>query len=651
MNLIWLAVIPLAPLLASGLIYFLPSTTRRWASGLALGALTLSFFLSCMALRLVFNLTGPATVNFVWFPVGTEAMTLGLILDPLSAVMAVMVTLVSLLIFIYSTAYMEHDPGYGRFFGYLSLFVAGMLGIIVSNHLLLTFMCWELVGVASYLLIGFWFTKPAAAAAAKKAFITTRIADIGFLLGMIWLYRETNTLLFYAGGEGLLESALTSLALKASGWGSLSVAGAVALLIFCGAAGKSGQWPFHVWLPDAMEGPTPVSALIHAATMVAAGVFLVARLFDLFAVDPIALQVVGGVGLFTALLAATMALTEWDIKRILAFSTVSQLGFMMFGLAWGGPGVGMFHLLTHAFFKALLFLGAGSLIHGCHGEQDIRKMGGLAARMPLTAAAYALGTLALCGFPFTAGYYSKEEILEATYRHSPGLFAVAALTVFLTSFYMARQCCYVFGKTYRGEEEPHESPSVMTYPLILLSLFAVGAGYVGHRWGLVEWLTGRELEHGAFPLVTIASWIMALGGLTAGWWVYRLQTTQEPLEAKLGILWAGARARWGWDELYERTLGRSYQRLAVWVDVLELVQRVLVELGVLVVKLLGAKWGTVWDGRWLNEKFFDATCRDLRSGGASVSRMQSGFLPSYLRYLAAGAIALAILWKWIEGHG
>src|SRR5207244_1559222 len=334
-------------------------------------------------------------------------------------VLLVMVCLVCFLIFISSLGYMAHDENFSRFFCFLSLFAAAMLGVVISNNLLLFFICWELVGLTSYLLIGFWYHKPSAAAAAKKAFITTRIGDLAFLLGMVWLYSQAGTLLFYDHGEGCLEqSALTKMVAQSTSLG-MAVSTGIALLIFCGAIGKSGQVPLHVWLPDAMEGPTPVSALIHAATMVAAGVFLVARVYPLISQSAAALQVITWVGVITAVFAASIAVAQTDIKRILAYSTVSQLGFMMMGLGVGGVGVGIFHLITHAFFKALLFLGAGSVIHGCHEEQDVRRMGGLRKFMPATFATYAIGMMALSGFPiFFSGFWSKDAILHAAHARN-----------------------------------------------------------------------------------------------------------------------------------------------------------------------------------------------------------------------------------------
>ena len=407
-EILWL--IPAAPVVASGVIALLKQPRRKTAAALSIGSLSFSLLLSLIAFGHVLagwthGVAMRETVNFTWIQVGAGSVALGWVLDPLSAVMLVMVSFVGLLIFIYSIGYMEHDENYTRFFCFMSLFAGAMLGVVIANSLLLLFMFWELVGLTSYLLIGFWYQKPSAAAAAKKAFLTTRVGDIFFLLGIVWLFAQTGTLLFYNNGAGSLEAGALAALLSQPAALGLTAAGAIGLLIFAGAAGKSGQLPLHVWLPDAMEGPTPVSALIHAATMVAAGVYLIARVYPLMQAGALAggtttaLTVVTWVGASTAVFAALIAVAQNDIKRILAYSTVSQLGYMMAGLGMGGVAVGMFHLITHAFFKALLFMGAGSVIHGCHEEQDVRRMGGLKSDMPLTFATYGIGMLALCGFP------------------------------------------------------------------------------------------------------------------------------------------------------------------------------------------------------------------------------------------------------------
>ena len=418
-KILWL--IPAIPVLAAGFIALLKQGQRKVAATAAIGALGISLILSIAAFVEMLGNSARQVLNFPWLQFGTHWISLGWLLDPLAAIMLVMVSFVGLLIFIYSLGYMAEDENFTRFYCFLSLFAGAMLAVVIANSLLLLFMGWELVGLTSYLLIGFWFHKPEAAAAAKKAFIVTRVGDLGLLLGMVWLYGQTGTLLFYNHGAGCLEHGALVTLVAHTTVGGMAVATAIGLLIFMGAAGKSGQVPFHIWLPDAMEGPTPVSALIHAATMVAAGVYLIARVYPVMsdAATPgtisTALQVVAWIGAITAFFAACIAVAQDDIKRILAYSTVSQLGYMMLGLGVGGVAVGMFHLITHACFKALLFLGAGSVIHGLGGEQDIRKMGGLRKFMPITFVTYASAMLALCGFPLFAGFWSKDEILHAAH--------------------------------------------------------------------------------------------------------------------------------------------------------------------------------------------------------------------------------------------
>src|SRR5467141_4144598 len=475
---VWL--IPAAPFALSLAILCLPKEWRKSAAALAVTGQLLALALSILAFVPTLQAPGFRGVqNFSWFTFGEQTLRLGFVLDPLAAAMLVMIALVGLCIFVFSIGYMAEDKDFTRFFAYLSFFSGAMLGLVIANSLLLLFIFWELVGLASYLLIGFWIQKPSAAAAAKKAFITTRIDDMGLFLGMLWLYGRSGTLLFYDGGNGCLESA------------SLVILGAsatfIALLIFCGAVGKSGQFPLHVWLPDAMEGPTPVSALIHAATMVAAGVFLVARVYPLFsfgAIDGVtpSLIVVVSIGAITALMASLIALGQFDIKRILAYSTVSQLGLMMVSLGVGGVAAGIMHLLAHGFFKALLFLGAGSVIHGCHGEQDIRKMGGLRRLMPVTFMTYAIGMMALSGVPFFfSGGWTKEEILHATahWHASRWPFYLMLAGVILTALYMARQMIYVFfGNPRAASENADESPPAMTMPLIVLAICSIAFSVV-----------------------------------------------------------------------------------------------------------------------------------------------------------------------------
>ena len=667
---LWL--IPALPIVASGLIALIKQPKRKLAAWLAIGSLSCSLLLSFIAFGHVLagwmhGAVVRETVGFAWLHFGRTAVDLGWVLDPLAAIMLVMVTFVGLLIFIYSVGYMAHDENFTRFFCFMSLFAGAMLGVVISNSMLLLFMCWELVGLTSYLLIGFWYQKPSAAAAAKKAFITTRFGDIFFLLGIVWLFSQTGTLLLYNHGVGSLEGLpLANLLTQHAAFG-LTAAGAIGLLIFAGAAGKSGQLPLHVWLPDAMEGPTPVSALIHAATMVAAGVFLIARVYPLMQIgaqpggSTAALTVVTWIGAATAVFAALIAVAQNDIKRILAYSTISQLGYMMAGLGLGGVAVGMFHLITHAFFKALLFLGAGSVIHGCHEEQDIRRMGGLKADMPLTFITYAIGMLALCGFPLVfSGFWSKDGILEAAQHWSiaKGPFYLLAFGALLTAFYMTRQVCYVFFGYWRGNKVAHESPRVMTLPLVILAFFAIALGVIGTpAWPWFHaFLEGRAatfslhtlLEPGLLLLMTASSVIVILG-LILGWWIYGNESpspeAQDSLEEAVPWLWAGLRNRLYVDEFYGVTVIAFYAwwaRVADWLD-----RRVWGGIVALVAWLFGlwAQLNRLIDVHWVDGGF-DKTCEELSTGGGLLSRVENGRVQNYLRILAVAVVALAAILLW-----
>jgi NADH-quinone oxidoreductase subunit L len=695
---LWL--IPALPLGAAGLGALLKQRQRRFAALLAIGAMVFALALSCVAFVNALQHPGHGSaarqvVNFLWFQSGDPqlsgtALRLGWVLDPLAAVMLVMVSLVGLLIFIYSLGYMAHDDNFARFFCFLSLFASAMLGLVIANSLLLLFICWEIVGLTSYLLIGFWYHKPSAAAAAKKAFITTRVGDLALFLGMVWLYSQTGTLLFYDGGHGCLETtALARLVAQTTCFG-MAVSTGIALLIFCGAIGKSGQVPLHVWLPDAMEGPTPVSALIHAATMVAAGVFLVARVYPLMAAHPAgvatapgALQVVTWVGVITAVFAASIAVAQTDIKRILAYSTVSQLGFMMLGLGTGGVAVGMFHLITHAFFKALLFLGAGSVIHGCRDEQDIRQMGGLRKLMPLTFATYAVGMLALSGFPLVfSGFWSKDEILHSARGWStPMPFYLGIFAALLTAFYMTRQVCYVFLgslRSSRREEahnsdvppsksesphvgcyEAHESPPVMTIPLLVLAAFSVLLGFIGTpAWPWFQgFLNGRSesghlgalLEPQVLGVMALSS-VVVIAGLGLGWWLYgrlAVRSADQPdaLERFQPEVFELLRRKYFVDEIYEATIIRFNAwgaRACDWLDYWAW-NGVVQLLSLLVV-------GFAWLNRSLDEYVvnpgFDEGCRRLTKGGTLMSRLQGGQVQTYLRLIGVALAALVLFLIW-----
>lgn len=667
--------VPFLPLLAGGIIAFLPNRRGRIASKLAICALFVSCLIALAALccALTPGAEGEpfrlATPPIAWFTYGDVVLNVGLLLDPLSAAMAAMVTFVALWIFIYSIGYMEKEERFGRFFGFLSLFCGAMLLVVLANSLLLLFMAWELVGLASYMLIGFYFEKPSAAAAAQKAFITTRVGDMAFFLGMIWLYRQSGTLLFYDHGHGLLESGvLTSLA-GITTIGGLAVSSAAALLLLVGAMGKSGQVPLHTWLPDAMEGPTPVSALIHAATMVAAGVFLVARTHPIFAIGAdshglaIPLTAAAWIGGITALYAALVALAQTDIKRILAYSTVSQLGFMMVALGTGGVAAAMFHLIAHAFFKALLFLSAGSVIHGCHEEQDIRRMGGLRAAMPKTFIAYAIGMMALSGFPFVfSGFWSKEAILHSAsiWHGGHGPFLLAAAAALLTAFYMTRQALLVFFGEPRipGVHHPHESPAVMLVPLYVLAAGAVLLSLVGTPiwpW-FEEWIIGEKAVFNisainkpeVVHLIGLSLGIVTIG-VGASWAIYRKvsgnSSVPDPMQGKLGGLWSFLERAMGFDALYEKAIIGPLAFFAEAIDALE--RQVFVPImavGEFCIKRLG-RWTGVSDEAGLNGGF-DAMCSGLQHRAASASRSQVGRPQGYLRAIGLGMSVLLILYFW-----
>jgi len=667
---LWL--IPALPLVMAGMGALLRRDRRRLAASLAIGGMAV-----CCVLAGVAFLTSLSahpfreTWSFRWFDLGATAATsvsLGWVLDPLAAIMLVMVTLLSLLIFIYSVGYMEHDGNFTRFFCFMSLFAAAMLGIVIANSLLLLFICWELVGLSSYLLIGFWFEKPAAAAAAKKAFITTRVGDIGLLIGMLWLYSKSGTLLFYDHGHGCLEqSSLTHLAAVAT-FGGMALSTAISLLVFAGAMGKSGQFPLHVWLPDAMEGPTPVSALIHAATMVAAGVFLVARMYPLMSAgaDPAALHVVTWVGALTAVFAAAIAVAQNDIKRIIAYSTISQLGYMMMGLGVGGVAVGMFHLITHAFFKSLLFLGAGSVIHGCHGEQDIRKMGGLKKLMPWTFATYAVGMMALCGVPlFFSGFWSKDEILHAArdWNVSSAPFYLGLIGAFLTAFYMTRQVSWVFfGKPANstGSHTPaHESPAVMTIPLVILAAFAVLAGFLGTpAWPwFASYLNGEAVRFtpaalwaGAQLRLMLLSTLVVGAAFFVGWRIYAKVAAQssretDPLEKTLPALFRLLQNKFYIDEIYAATVIRLNTAFSICADWLDRVIWAGAVNAVSGLTVLCALFNRAIDELGINGGF-DFGCEGLRGAGGFLSWAQNGRVQRYLRIvgLAFSLLVLALIW-------
>jgi NADH-quinone oxidoreductase subunit L len=513
-QIIWF--IPLLPFIGFMAALLLGKRFGNIGAKLSTVILGVCILLSFYCVYLVYT-GGSFSVQMNWFVTARFSINFGMLADGLSAMMLVVVSIVSFLVHLYSIGYMHGDSRYGLFFVYLQLFSASMFGLVLADNYLQMYIFWELVGLCSYLLIGFWYEKQSVSDAAKKAFLTTRVGDVGMMLGILLLFLSTGTMAF---GEVFTK--------VANGGISPGILTAISILLFSGAVGKSAQFPLHVWLPDAMEGPTPVSALIHAATMVAAGVYLVGRSFPLFSASPQAMMVVAVVGAFTAIFAATIAVVQNDIKKILAYSTISQLGYMIFALGMGAYVAGLFHLMTHAFFKALLFLGAGSIIHAT-GTQDITEMGGLAKKMKTTTWTFVAGALSLSGFPLLAGFWSKDEILGFAFDTGQYvLFAVGAFTAFLTAFYMFRLVFVVFGgKQSHAAEHAHESPKTMTIPLVVLAVFAIIAGYIGAPFISKEISFGEFIKNGmhvkeaAFNFIPmIISVIVALSGILLAYLMY-----------------------------------------------------------------------------------------------------------------------------------
>jgi NADH-quinone oxidoreductase subunit L len=631
-TLIWL--IPLPPVLAFFIIILFTNRSKALSHTLAVGAAFLSWLGSMVVFYRAVTTEHlgehPFVSSIPWLATGDTYLWIGVQIDPLSAVTLFFVAWTVLMIFIYSVGYHnfgqpkgEHDrpglqphgatltdahghkhtvpsiePMYSRFFAFIGLFAFGMYTLVVSDNLLTLFVGWEIMGLCSYLLIGFWYGKPSARAAMIKAFITTRVGDVFMLLGIAYLYSMTGTLnyreIFYN------QEVLNHLAETPSYIVGLSAAGLIGILLFIGTIGKSAQWPLHVWLPDAMEGPTPVSAMIHAATMVSAGVYMVIRVYPLLSAGmehghltpPMIFM--ASIGAFTALFAATIAVAQNDIKRVLAYSTISQLGFMLAALGVGGYVAATFHLVTHAFFKALLFLGSGSVIHGVeHGvlhtgdhhvdPQDMRNMGGLRKKMPVTFWTFTIGGLALAGFPlFTAGFWSKDEIFADAFKHAPIAFTALALAALLTAFYTMRQITMTFLGKPRTKEAEHavESKWTMTLPLVILAFFSVTIGWSGipeefpavgdivPNW-FHEFVGGTLLVH---PEALVFSWtplltslVVSLGGLFLGYWVYKGFTASEkdPVEKVLGAtVYRWLKNKYYFDELYDKVFVKPAYWLA-----------------------------------------------------------------------------------------
>ena len=650
-DLIWL--IPLLPLAGALVLGVVGSRLPRGAVGLVgCGTVLASFVLSLGAVWELARFPQgerwfETDVLGTWMPLGSVGagrvleIPWGFALDPISAVMVLVVTGVGFLIHVYSVGYMAHERGVARFFSYLNLFMAMMLTLVLGNNMLVMFVGWEGVGLCSYLLIGFFYDKPfdertglTCADAGRKAFITNRIGDFAFLVGMLMLATSYGTLHFREISEAVTRTA--------AGHPALLVG--VGLLLFLGACGKSAQIPLYVWLPDAMAGPTPVSALIHAATMVTAGVYMVTRMSALYTAAPEAMAIVATVGALTAIFAATMGITATDIKKVLAYSTVSQLGYMFAAAGVGAYVAAMFHLMTHAFFKALLFLGAGSVIHGLAGQQDITRMGGMRRLMPVTFATFAVAALAISGIPGLSGFFSKDEILWGAWSAGhPVVWAVLALAAGVTAFYMFRLVFLVFSGSFRGtheeEHHAHESPPSMTVPLVILAVLSVAGGWIGipaaltggadinvlHHWlapALPGWhepeeAAGHHEASAELGLMGVAV-AVALAGIALAWTIYR---RREQLAARLaaasGPLYRMVRNLYWVDELYDAVVIRPFYRLS--------------------------HWSAMFD-RWIVDGFVSATGVTADLSGQVIKLFQTGYVRNYaLLFLAGVVIVLSYL--------
>jgi len=653
---LWL--IPVLPLAGAAINGFLGKKSSRTAvstialvfSGAAFAwALTVAWRLSSVTLpHQEFFVNNERLAH--WIRSGSFSADFAFYLDQLSLVMLLVVTGVGFLIHIYSVGYMWEDAGYYRFFSYLNLFMFFMLTLVLANNYLLMFIGWEGVGLASYLLIGFWFTKDSAASAGKKAFIVNRIGDFGFLIGLFLIIQRFGSLNFTE-----VFSKVQPYAAETAGAGLLT---AIGILLMVGACGKSAQIPLYVWLPDAMEGPTPVSALIHAATMVTAGVYMVARSHVIFERAPIALTVVAIIGTLTALFAATIGITQTDIKKVLAYSTVSQLGYMFMACGVGAFSAGIFHLMTHAFFKGLLFLGAGSVIHAVGGEQDMRKMGGLRSYIPWTTAVMGVATLAIAGIPPFAGFWSKDEILWKAFSSEHGswiFWLIGVITAFITSFYMFRLLFMTFAGDYRGAKvdehghashghghdghghgEPHESPAVMLIPLMILAVLSIFGGLVGIGNGFEHFLApvfgtgpeaataaGEPAGRGTEFLLMGVSILVALSGAVLAWILYVSSPyLPKKIAASLGSFYDAVLNKYYVDEIYAKLFVKP---------------------------LVDGSTSILWQG--VDRKVIDDTVNNAADGARHVSdevrHMQSGNLRSYAGWIAAGAAVVIAYMIWL----
>jgi len=638
---IW--IIPVLPIFGFIITFFFGKKFPKAASVFTTVILGACVLLSMMSIFIV-NSGGPFEITKNWYVTGKYSIAMGFAADGLTAMMLNVVSIVSFLVHLYSIGYMHNDSRFWMFFLYLQLFSASMFGLVLSNNYLQLYIFWELVGLCSYLLIGFWYEKKSAADAAKKAFLTTKIGDAGMLIGIFLLFFNTGSAVFkdvfnFAAGPEVSQGLIT----------------ASAILLFCGAIGKSAQFPLHVWLPDAMEGPTPVSALIHAATMVAAGVYLVGRSFPLFSLSAAAMQVVAVVGAFTAIFAATIAITQNDIKKVLAYSTISQLGYMMFALGMGAYVAGMFHLMTHAFFKALLFLGSGSVIHAT-GTQDIREMGGLFKKMKVTAITFIIGTLALAGFPLTAGFFSKDYILGFAYAQNKYIFfIIGIITAFFTAFYMFRVIFVVFfGNPKKDDIHAHESPKVMTIPLIILAVLSVVPGYFGawfisERFSIDKFISffgfeGQEPLH-IIPMV-VAVLVGLLGILIAFILYFGKPITNKKISKWIYPLYKLLHNKYYIDEIYGFIIIKPLMKLAEFINTFD---RVVVDGFVNFIGKLTVIFSRAVD--IFDIKAVDGVVNKVADvtylSGKKLRLLQTGNTSSYLAIMF-GAVAIFVIYLLIK---
>ena len=634
-------IIPLLPLLAFAIIVFFTNRNEKTSSLVSIGAICLSFVLSLIVIASVLKNPVASEFEFTWIDLPGFKIKVGMLIDPLTAVMLFVVSTVSMLVHIYSVGYMNGDPRFSRFFSFLSLFSFSMLGLVLANNFLELFVFWELVGLTSYLLIGFWFEKKIASDAGKKAFITTRTGDLGFIIGILILTTAAGTFnfreMFHAVEAGHIP------------FGLLTVG---AIFLFAGAVGKSAQFPLHVWLPDAMEGPTPVSALIHAATMVAAGVYLVARTMTIYLAAENAALVVAIIGCFTAFLAASIALVQNDIKRVLAYSTISQLGYMIMVLGLGGFTAGTFHLYTHAFFKALLFLAAGSVIHAVHAN-DIWEMGGLYPKMKITAITFIVASLSISGIFPLSGFWSKDEILAvAGHYHNPVFLIVGVLVAGMTAFYMFRLCFVTFfGKPQDQEkyDHAHESPKTMTIPLMVLAFLSIFAGWVGIPWlkhGYSSFVYHHQPHH-VEPnyILMIVSTVVALSGIYLAYAMYyKKSISAEKLKEKFAFPYKVLYNKYYFDELYNAVIINPLLRLCNF-----LFKKL--DVGVVDWLVNGTGSFTVFLSdvkEWFDSHIVDGAVNGLahvtRGMGSGLRKIQTGQVQNYAFVIFFGLV-LIILFK------